>query len=105
MSKTLRAGGDSLRDASTWLIAHRSQAPDDALAAATPFLEAAGTVVAAAMLGRQYVSELTARTSGERWAVRRGAAAEFHLSHLVPQATTVLTTLESAATTVERFVP
>jgi hypothetical protein len=70
----------ALREATTWILTHGVGDPNDALAAATPYLRMFGIVAGGWVMGRQAIA---ARRLGDD---ARLATARFYLQELVPQA-------------------
>ena len=103
LSKLLHAGVDALVDAAATLVRAREEDRDWALAVATPFLEAAAVVITGGLLARQLVADSRKDHQSGVHHRRREAAAVFHLSYLVPEATTTLCSLDAVARSVAMF--
>jgi alkylation response protein AidB-like acyl-CoA dehydrogenase len=74
----------TLRAATTWILTHGASAPNDALAAATPYLRMFGIVAGGWVMARQAIA---ARTLGRD---DKLTTARFYLTELLPQATGLL---------------
>jgi len=70
----------ALREATTWILTHGASDPNEALAAATPYLRMFGIVVGGWVMARQAIAARTLGLDGKL------ATARFYLTELLPQA-------------------
>jgi len=87
-SDALRAGFESLREATTWLLANREH-PNEALAGATPFCRSFGVVAGGAMLAK---AALSTKDAAKR------TVARFYLEQILPEAAGALPSITAGAT-------
>jgi alkylation response protein AidB-like acyl-CoA dehydrogenase len=91
----LRAGAATLREAAAWIGAHAPADPNNALAAATPFLELTGIVTGAWVLTRAALAA-TALRAGDRdgfsdaFLAQKVVTARFFATQVLPKVTGLL---------------
>ncbi|HVM67741.1 MAG TPA: acyl-CoA dehydrogenase [Acidimicrobiales bacterium] len=87
---------DAAREATEWLLAHGASDPNDALAAATPYLRLVGTTLGGWVMARQAAAAQSgAATDG--YAAAKLATARFYCRELLPQAQGLLAAVTAGA--------
>jgi hypothetical protein len=85
----LAAAVESLRAATDWILLHGAANPNDALAAATPYLRMFGLVAGGWFLARSALTALRLLSEGRGdkvWLQEKIATARFYAEQLLPQA-------------------
>jgi 3-(methylthio)propanoyl-CoA dehydrogenase len=97
-AEALEAALAAVRDATAWLLAHRPDEPDDALAGATPYLRMLGLTIGGWLLGREAlaVPERTSEDGG--WLEAKVATFSFYATQSLPQVTGLLPAVVAGAT-------
>ena len=92
----LREAIGALREATAWILARGAARPDDAYAAAGPYLRMFGITVGGWVMARQAVA---ARALGDDdpYAAAKVATARFYCTELLPQAAGLLPTVRAGA--------
>jgi alkylation response protein AidB-like acyl-CoA dehydrogenase len=85
----LAAAGDQLRAATNWILSRGAANPNDALAAATPYLQMFGLVTGGWFLARSALAAQQRLAEGrgdKEWLQEKIATARFYAEQLLPQA-------------------
>jgi len=87
---------DATRQATEWLIAHGPARPDDALAAATPYLRMLATTLGGWVMARQAAAARPGAAS-DAYDAAKVATARFYCLELLPQARGLLAAVQGGA--------
>jgi alkylation response protein AidB-like acyl-CoA dehydrogenase len=86
----------ALREATTWILSRGAERPDDALAAATPYLRMFGITVGGWVMARQAVAAHGLGVD-DPYAAAKLATARFYCAELLPQARGLLPAVQAGA--------
>jgi alkylation response protein AidB-like acyl-CoA dehydrogenase len=92
----LRDAVSAVREATEWLIANGAQRPDDALAAATPYLRMVGTTLGGWVMARQ-ATAARPDAAADAYAAAKVGTARFYCLELLPQARGLLPAVRAGA--------
>ena len=92
----LREAIGALREATAWILEHGAQRPDDAYAAAGPYLRMFGITAGGWVMARQAVAA-AAVGDGDPYAAAKVATARFYCTELLPQAGGLLPAVRAGA--------
>jgi alkylation response protein AidB-like acyl-CoA dehydrogenase len=92
----LREAIGALREATAWILAHGADRPDDAYAAAGPYLRMFGITAGGWVMARQAVAA-AALGDDDPYAAAKVATARFYCTELLPQAAGLLPAVRAGA--------
>jgi hypothetical protein len=95
VGEALRAGAETLREGATWITANAGTDPNNAFAAATPFLELAGIVTGAWVLARAALAAVALRAGDgdgftDEFLAQKLVTARFFATQVLPRASGLL---------------